>query len=38
MDTQCPAVGQSIMAEKRITDENDKALRAAVEEFVRSWS
>jgi len=38
MDTQYPAIGQSIMAEKRITDENEKALRAAVEEFVRSWS
>jgi F-type H+-transporting ATPase subunit alpha len=35
MDTQYPAVGQSILAEKRITDENEKALRAAIEEFSR---
>jgi len=33
MDTQHPAVGQSITAEKRITDENEKALRAAIEDF-----
>jgi F0F1-type ATP synthase alpha subunit len=38
MDTQYPAVGQSILAEKRITPENEKALRAAVGEFVQSWS
>jgi F-type H+-transporting ATPase subunit alpha len=38
MDTQYPAVGQSILAEKRITPENEKALRAAVDEFVQSWS
>jgi len=35
MDTQYPAVGQSILAEKRITEENEKALRAAMEEFGR---
>jgi F-type H+-transporting ATPase subunit alpha len=33
MDTQHPAVGQSIVAEKRITDENEKALRADIEDF-----
>ena len=38
MDTQYPAVGQSIMAEKRITEENEKALRAAIEEFAKSFS
>jgi F-type H+-transporting ATPase subunit alpha len=38
MDTQYPAVGQSILAEKRITDDNEKKLRAALEEFVKSWS
>jgi len=38
MDTQYPAVGQSILAEKRITEENEKALRAAIEEFSRVWS
>jgi len=37
MDTQYPTIGQSIMAEKRINDENDKALRVAVEEFAKSW-
>jgi F-type H+-transporting ATPase subunit alpha len=35
MDMQYPAVGQSILAEKRITDENEKALRAAIEELGR---
>jgi F-type H+-transporting ATPase subunit alpha len=35
---QYPAIGQSITAEKRITPENEKALRAAVEEFAKSWS
>ncbi len=38
MDTQYPAVGQSILAEKRIAEENEKALRAALEEFSRAWS
>jgi F-type H+-transporting ATPase subunit alpha len=38
MDTQYPAVGQSILAEKRITDENEAALRAAVQEFGKSFS
>ena len=38
MDTQRPAVGQSIVAEKRITNENEKALRAAIEEFAGTWS
>ena len=38
MDTQYPAVGQSILAEKRITEENEKALRAATEEFAKSFS
>jgi len=38
MDTQYPAIGQSILTEKRITDENEKKLRAAVQEFARSWS
>ncbi len=38
MDTQYPAVGQSILAEKRITEENEKALRAAIEEFSRAWN
>jgi F-type H+-transporting ATPase subunit alpha len=38
MDTQYPAVGQSIMAEKRVTEENDKALRAAIQEFAKSFS
>jgi F-type H+-transporting ATPase subunit alpha len=38
MDTQYPAVGQSILAEKRITDDNEKKLRAALDEFGRSWS
>jgi len=38
MDTQYPAVGQSILAEKRVTDDNEKKLRAALEEFVKSWS
>jgi F-type H+-transporting ATPase subunit alpha len=36
MDTQYPAVGQSILAEKLISPENEKALRAAVEEFSRT--
>jgi F-type H+-transporting ATPase subunit alpha len=38
MDTQYPAVGQSILAEKRVTDDNEKKLRAALEEFGKSWS
>jgi F-type H+-transporting ATPase subunit alpha len=38
MDAQHPPVGQSIIAEKRITDENEKALRAALEDFARTWS
>jgi F-type H+-transporting ATPase subunit alpha len=38
MDTQYPAVGQSILAEKRVTDDNEKKLRVALEEFVKSWS
>ena len=38
MDTQYPAVGQSILAEKRITDDNEKKLRTSLEEFTRSWS
>jgi F-type H+-transporting ATPase subunit alpha len=38
MDTQHPAVGQSIVAEKRIMDENEKALRAAIEDFAGTWS
>ena len=38
MDTQYPAVGQSILAEKRITEDNEKKLRAALDEFGRSWS
>jgi F-type H+-transporting ATPase subunit alpha len=38
MDTQHPTVGQSIVAEKRITDENEKALRAAIEDFAGTWS
>jgi F-type H+/Na+-transporting ATPase subunit alpha len=38
MDTQYPAVGQSILAEKRITDANEAALRAAVQEFAKSFS
>jgi F-type H+-transporting ATPase subunit alpha len=38
MDTQYPGVGQSIMTEKRIMDENEKALRAAIGEFARAWS
>jgi len=38
MDTHYPAVGQSIMAEKRITEENEKKLREAIEEFARLWS
>ncbi len=38
MDTQYPAIGQSILTEKRIADENEKKLRAAVQEFARSWS
>src|SRR5512136_1628053 len=38
MDTQYPAVGQSILAEKRITEDNEKKLRAALEEFGKSWS
>jgi len=38
MDMQYPAVGQSILAEKRITEENEKALRAAIDEFARAWS
>jgi F-type H+-transporting ATPase subunit alpha len=38
MDTQYPAVGQSIMAEKRVTDENDKALRAAIQEFAKQFN
>jgi len=38
MDTQYPAVGQSILAEKRITDDNEAALRAAVQEFGKSFS
>jgi F-type H+-transporting ATPase subunit alpha len=36
MDMQYPAVGQSILAEGRITDENEKALRAAIAEFDRA--
>jgi F-type H+-transporting ATPase subunit alpha len=38
MDTQYPAVGQSILADKRITEDNEKKLRAALDEFGRSWS
>ena len=38
MDTQYPAVGQSILAEKRITDADEAALRAAVQEFAKSFS
>jgi F-type H+-transporting ATPase subunit alpha len=38
MDTQYSSIGRSIIAEKRITDENEKALRAAIEEFARVWS
>ena len=38
MDTQYPAVGQSILAEKRVTDDNEKKLRAALDEFGESWS
>jgi F-type H+-transporting ATPase subunit alpha len=38
MDTQYPAVGQSILAEKRVTEEDEKKLRAAIEEFNRAWS
>ena len=38
VDTQYPAVGQSILAEKRITEDNEKKLRAALDEFGRSWS
>jgi F-type H+-transporting ATPase subunit alpha len=38
MDTQYPAVGQSILAEKRITDANEAALHAAVQEFGKSFS
>jgi len=38
MDTQYPAVGQSILAEKRVTEDNEKKLRAALDEFGRSWS
>jgi len=37
MDTQYPAVGQSIMAEKRVTEESDKALRAAIQEFAKQF-
>jgi F-type H+-transporting ATPase subunit alpha len=33
MGAQYPAIGKSILDEKRITPENEKALRAAVEEF-----
>jgi F-type H+-transporting ATPase subunit alpha len=38
MDTQRPTVGQSIIAEKRITDENEKALRSAIEDFAGTWN
>jgi F-type H+-transporting ATPase subunit alpha len=38
MDTQYSSAGQSIIAEKRIADENEKALRAAIEEFAGVWS
>jgi F-type H+-transporting ATPase subunit alpha len=38
VDTQYPAIGQSILAEKRITEDNEKKLRAALDEFGRSWS
>jgi F-type H+-transporting ATPase subunit alpha len=38
MDTQYPAVGQSILADKRISDDNEKKLRTALDEFSRSWS
>jgi len=37
MDTQYPAVGQSVLAEKRVTEENEKKLCAAIEEFTRAW-
>jgi len=38
VDTQYPAIGQSIVAEKRLTEESEKALRAAIEEFAGAWS
>jgi len=38
MDMQYSAVGQSIRAEKRVTEENDKALRAAIQEFAKQFN
>lgn len=38
MDSSHPEIGQSIAAEKKITDDNIKALRAAIEEFKRTTS
>jgi len=35
--TQYPEIGQAIMTEGRISDETDKALRAALELFNKSW-
>ena len=38
MDSSHPEIGQSVASEKRITDENIKALRSAIEEFKRTTS
>ncbi|MER3559021.1 MAG: F0F1 ATP synthase subunit alpha [Armatimonadota bacterium] len=38
MATQHPEVGQAIMRDLRITEETEKALRAAIEEYNLGWS
>jgi len=38
METQHPEVGQAIRRDLRITEETEKALRAAIEEYNLAWS
>jgi F-type H+-transporting ATPase subunit alpha len=38
MDSSYPEIGRDIAEKKRITDENMKSLRAALEEFTRGWA
>ncbi len=37
MDTGHPHIGESIAREKRLTEDNEKALRAAIEEFNKTF-
>jgi F0F1-type ATP synthase alpha subunit len=38
METQHPEVSQAIRRDLRITEETEKALRAAIEEYNLAWS